>query len=63
LETPVGNYWRFFVFKNGNKLKMDQASKELWPNLSASQHAELKSFVGITVQLISRENESFKVTC
>lgn len=47
----------------GNNKGIRSMSSELWPDLSTSQKRELESVIGVSVQLISRENESFTVSC
>ncbi|WP_417440962.1 hypothetical protein [Idiomarina sp.] len=37
--------------------------KNLWPELSESQHDELSHLVRFAVELVSRENESFTLSC
>jgi hypothetical protein len=43
--------------------KFENTAKLLWSDLSEADYEALKSFVGLSVELISAENKSFKISC
>jgi hypothetical protein len=47
----------------GDNSKFSDTAKLLWADLSEADYEALKPFVGLSIVLISKENESFKIHC
>lgn len=52
-----------FLEAHSSKFAAATMIKQLWPGLEEKQYVELEKEFGFGVELVSKENDSFKITC